>query len=238
MATPEAVAAAFENLNARLAALEQEAQTLRAEATTARQEAAVARQELQTVQAQAAAAAVQQAVPSTSTTGPSPSDAVLHQLASLPALVAQAVAEATTKHGKPPRQLTDPRGLGKPPFFDGKEAEFTMWAKKAENYIVSVYPEARILLRIASESLVDVDLDLMKADPEVLAATPDDEIIEEVNSQVHSALMALTSNEPFTITLGSGAGNGLEAWRRLHKRFDPSTAGESLTLRRTVQAVL
>ena len=115
------------------------------------------------------------------------------------------MAAGVSNQRQPTRQLTDPKGLGKPPSFSGVESEFKVWGQKTENYVLSVYPEARELLRTAAESLNDVDMEAMKTDPEL----PSEEIIDEVNIQVYSALMALTSSEPFDITIGAGAGNGL-----------------------------
>ena len=69
--------------------------------------------------------------------------------------------------GAPARQLTDPKGLGKPPCFHGVEAEFHMWARKTENYILSVYPEGRDLLRVAAESQTDIAIEDLKSDPDL-----------------------------------------------------------------------
>ena len=39
--------------------------------------------------------------------------------------------------------------------------------------------------------------------------------------QLCAVLMTLVEGESFDIIVGSGSGEGLEAWRRLHKRWDP-----------------
>ena len=39
--------------------------------------------------------------------------------------------------------------------------------------------------------------------------------------QLYTVLMTLVEGESFDIRVGSGSGEGLEAWRRLHKRWDP-----------------
>ena len=36
------------------------------------------------------------------------------------------------------RMLVDPKGLGKPPVFSGREEDFYVWAKKVENYVSGV----------------------------------------------------------------------------------------------------
>ena len=41
------------------------------------------------------------------------------------------------------RRLVDPKGLGKPPVFPGREEDFYVWAKKVENYVSGVFPIVR-----------------------------------------------------------------------------------------------
>ena len=46
--------------------------------------------------------------------------------------------------------------------------------------------------------------------------------------------MTLVEGESFDILVGSGSGEGLEAWRRLHKRWDPLTTGRARGLLREI----
>ena len=39
--------------------------------------------------------------------------------------------------------------------------------------------------------------------------------------QLYTVLMTFVERESFDILVSSGSGGGLEAWRRLHKRWDP-----------------
>ena len=57
--------------------------------------------------------------------------------------------------------------------------------------------------------------------------------LEFALQQMHTALMALTSYEPNDIVANSRK-NPLEAWRRLHKRHDPTTGGRKRDLLRTI----
>ena len=50
------------------------------------------------------------------------------------------------------RVLVDPKGLGKPPMFSGKEEHFYVWTKKIENYVSGVFPSVRGALAFAAES--------------------------------------------------------------------------------------
>ena len=52
--------------------------------------------------------------------------------------------------------------------------------------------------------------------------------------QLYTVLMTLVEGESFDILVGSGSGEGLEAWRRLHKRWDPLTTGRARGLLREI----
>ena len=57
--------------------------------------------------------------------------------------------------------------------------------------------------------------------------------LEFVLQQMHTALMALTSYEPNDIVANSRK-NPLESWRRLQKRYDPTTGGRKRNFLRTI----
>lgn len=57
-----------------------------------------------------------------------------------------------------------------------------------------------------------------------------DEDLDYMNDQVFRCLMALTDGESFDLVVGSGDGQGFEAWRRLNRCWDPVTAGRSKNL--------
>ena len=59
--------------------------------------------------------------------------------------------------------------------------------------------------------------------------------LECVLQQMHTALMALTSYETNDIVANSRK-NPLEAWRRLQKRYDPTTGGRKRNLLRTISS--
>ena len=128
------------------------------------------------------------------------------------------------------RSLVDVKGLGKPQTFSGKEADFVTWIRKLSNFIAGVYPEARQILAAAAEATEEIRTETFEVEgvePAKLA---------EINGQVYSCLLALTETEAFDITVGSGDGEGLESWRRLHRRYDPLTTGRSRGLLREILA--
>ena len=94
-------------------------------------------------------------------------------LSQLPAQLAQAVASGRPDPGQ--KSMIDARGLGKPRNFQNDEKDFIQWARKLENYVVSVHRNARTILAYATECTDAVDVDDCKlALPSVPVAEVDE----------------------------------------------------------------
>ena len=98
------------------------------------------------------------------------------------------------------RMLVDPKGLGKPPVFSGREEHFHLWTKKVENYVSGMSPNVRGTLTFAAESQ-DV----------VTAAAVTTGVLElrvetsaEIDGQLFVVLSALTEGESFDIVMSAG----------------------------------
>ena len=123
--------------------------------------------------------------------------------------------------------LIDVNGLGRPKEFSGKEEDFQQWSKKTEAFFAGVIKESEMMLEWASEQPTEItttaiDLEFLLTDTN-----------EDRGVQMHTALMALTSYEANNIVANSRK-NPLEAWRRLQKRYDPTTGGRKRNLLRTI----
>ena len=101
-----------------------------------------------------------------------------------------------------------------------------------ENYIVGVYGEEfRQVLEWALGCDQEVTADMRSA--AYGEDADDDDKIPELDrkvQQVFQVLMALTEDESQDIVIGAGSGNGLEAWRKLGRRWDPVVAGRKRAL--------
>ena len=153
---------------------------------------------------------------------------LVHRLEGLPAALAEVLARggAGKGHG---RSLVDGRGIGRPPTFDNKEASFVTWTRKVENYAASVYSVARRVLPWAAEGVDAITLDDVALEFEGEAAD-----YAEFSEQLYGCLLALTDAESFDLVANSPSGSGFEAWRRLHRRWDPLTAGRARGLLREI----
>ncbi|CAK0875118.1 unnamed protein product [Prorocentrum cordatum] len=153
-------------------------------------------------------------------------------LQAIPALV-DAVTRLT---GRPDQfqRLVDTKGIGKPSVFDGSEVKYREWAAKFESFVVGVFGEQfRAVLEWSVERQDSIDRGLWQA---AFGPHSEGEIdhIDEMVAQLHTAIQQLVTGEPFDITQNVDKGNGLECWRRLARRFDPSTGGRKRNLLKQV----
>ena len=79
---------------------------------------------------------------------------LVQALTELPQSLAQTVGAAVVAATNPARAnptLVDTRGLGEPPPLKNTESELVSWARRTENFVVSVHPGARDVLTWAVE---------------------------------------------------------------------------------------
>ena len=98
------------------------------------------------------------------------------------------------------RMLVDPKGLGKPPVFSGREEHFYVWTKKVENYVSGVFPNVRRALTFAAESQDVVTAATVAIGVPELGV----ETSAEIDGQLFVALSALTEGESFDIVMSAG----------------------------------
>ena len=128
------------------------------------------------------------------------------------------------------RMLVDPKGLGKPQVFSGREEDFYVWAKKVENYVSGVFPNVRGALAFAAESQDVVTATTVAVGVPELEA----EMSVEIDGQLFIVLSALTDGESFDVVMSAGGDHGFESWRKLHGRWNPYTAGRARSLLREI----
>ena len=138
----------------------------------------------------------------------------------------QSLPDALSKMASRPKGLFDPKGLGKPQTLgDNAEEKFRLWSVKLEDYVYGVYGgKVREILEWASTSDAEVDEALIDATYGINADPSDEwDDVYDFNGQLYSVLRATTEGIPFDVVENVPTGHGLEAWRCLHRRFDPAT---------------
>ena len=141
---------------------------------------------------------------------------------------------SAVRGNREPRLLVDNRGLGKPGMFSNREEDFLVWTRKTANYVASIFPNAKAVLGLAADAAAGAGATI---DVEQIAAEAGDigeEEAQELDRQLYTALMTLTEGDGFDVVIGSGDGHGFDAWRRLHKRYDPLTQNKSRGLLKEV----
>ena len=150
--------------------------------------------------------------------------------------VVRAINNLATAHiRKDTPSLVDVKGLGRPKEFIGREKDFQQWSKKTEAFFAGVIRESEMMLEWAAEQPTEItttaiDLEFLPTDANKDRGVQN---LEFVLQQMHTALMALPSYEADDFVANSPK-NPSEAWRRLQKRYDPTTGGRKRNLLRTI----
>jgi len=152
-------------------------------------------------------------------------------LAQLVELLAQQT-KMSNERSRP--SLVDGKTVGKPTAFKGEENRFPEFAKKLEDYLISIEPRLEEALEWALEQ--DTEITVAMVD-ERFGSDAIDPIphVASVNQQFKTVLSHLTEMEAYSIVQNCSR-NGLEAWRRLHRRYDPITGGRRRNLLRAIMA--
>ena len=139
----------------------------------------------------------------------------------------QGLPEAISRLSKP-KGLIDPKGLGKPQVLgDNPDEKFRTWAIKLEDYVTGVFGgKSREVLEWAAGSEVEITFQLVDVTYGHQADLLDQwDEVAVFDEQLYTVLRATTENIPFDLVENVEKGRGLEAWRCLHKKYDPSTGG-------------
>eukprot|EP00434_Breviolum_minutum_P023424 symbB.v1.2.020662.t1/scaffold1748.1/size222129/10 len=129
--------------------------------------------------------------------------------------------------------LVDNRGVAKPDKFGSKDEGFLRWKTRTESFILSVFPELEEALTWAEEH----ETSITKADVDAeFGATTAGEIeeIHDKSAQGFAVLQNLLEGAAFTIVRNCPKGNGMEAWRKINKRYDPATGSRKGSLLRHI----
>ena len=112
------------------------------------------------------------------------------------------------------------------------------WSKKTEAFFAGVIQESEMMLEWSTAQAAKITTEHI--DLEFLPTSTNQEggvrNLKFVLQQMHTALRALRSHEA-NDTVANSRKNPLEAWRRLQKRYDPTTGGRNRTLLRTITAL-
>ena len=113
-----------------------------------------------------------------------------------------------------------------PKEFSGKEEDFQQKARKTEAFFAEVIKESEMMVEWASDQPMEITTTAI--DPEFLPTDSNEgrgvRNLELILQHIHETLTTRTSQEANDIVANSRK-NPLEAWRRLHERYDPTGGG-------------
>ena len=128
-------------------------------------------------------------------------------------------------------KLVDTRAIGRPPNFNGKDAEWATWSFKFSTWMSSQFDQGEAILRWAEDRGGD------QITQEVLDTLYlEKPSAEELNRQLHVCLTHLMDggSKAFEIVKNSQKHLGLDAWRRLCRQYDPNNPAANMALLKKV----
>ena len=139
----------------------------------------------------------------------------------------QAQMEQLQRHmeqGQRPRGIVvDTKAIGRPEKFGGTLEEasrsWRQWHYRFELWLTSQFPETRAILTWARTIDEEITITSIQ-NPVVTGVSP--ERVMEFNRQLEVVLGTLTIDAPGDIAMNSSPGSGLDMYRRLHLRLDPT----------------
>ena len=137
------------------------------------------------------------------------------------AAATQSVAAASSSRT---RGLIDVKAVGRPNALGGSLEEasrnWRQWSYRLELWLASQFPEARRILSWAREQ-GESEIPLASLESTSITGVTRDSLLE-FNRQLEVVLGTLTVEAPGDVTMNSSIGSGLDMYRRLHVRLDPS----------------
>eukprot|EP00439_Symbiodinium_sp_Y106_P043634 s2346_g5.t1 len=121
------------------------------------------------------------------------------------------------------KSLVDTKAIGRPEKLGGSLQEaskaWRQWSYRLEMWLASQFPDARKILAWATSQDAEIKVsDLIGTT--VTGVT--EQVLKDFNRQLEVVLGTLTVDSPGDITMNSSAGSGLDMYRRLHSRLDPT----------------
>ena len=129
------------------------------------------------------------------------------------------------------KQLVDSKGIGKPSVFKSEPGKFNSWSFKFQNFVNSIFNGAHEAF-LWAENHEDIPITQEELRHEFLEPVSGEAIPEilEMDKQVYAAISQLMEGEAEDIVRNTEPKSGLEAWRKLIKKYDPMASGRRRNL--------
>ncbi|CAK0904033.1 unnamed protein product, partial [Prorocentrum cordatum] len=124
-------------------------------------------------------------------------------------------------------EIIDAKGVGQPGKFSGKEeSEFQEWAHKVACFMSAKFgPDFTAALKWAAPQRKKITSDGGGDSVNFMDAFGEDIVdLEAKAANLHTYLVSFTTHSANKVVRDAGQHQGLEAWRRLHAEYDPTSA--------------
>ena len=135
-----------------------------------------------------------------------------------------------TKRGCEPGQIDEKKNMRSPDPFDGSERKYPEWKAKMTAYLKLKVPESTSILKyMYKHQDKPINNDAIKDMMDELIL--EKKLVDNFSTALHELLLRNTSGSAFELTNSVLDENGLEAWRKLTRRYEPRTPGTKRALR-------
>ena len=160
-------------------------------------------------------------------------------------MLIQTVASIRSGAGGAGSQIVDSKGIGQPKALS-KQEDFCEWTSKVKTFVQAKYGEEVLPVlngaRQQKRTIVEnnpLQSERLIAWSPVYGEEADEndklENFKKIVSEIYLYLNSFTTGDPNKIVRNSGEGQGLEAWRRLHAEYDPTSSMRRVTILAKVQ---
>ena len=143
------------------------------------------------------------------------------------------------------RDIVDIKGVGQPfKFSGGQDQDFQEWVHKMRTFVTASFGEAMVTALKWASQQKEIIRDLATSDREVayhdifgVNSDPSHTIegIDNKVTQLYTYLVSFTTGSANKIVRNSGEGAGLEAWKRLQQKYDPTSSMKRVAILGKVQ---
>ena len=143
--------------------------------------------------------------------------------------------------------MVDTKGIGQPFMWQGSaDQDFGEWSHKVRTFMLARFGDQILTAltwaarqrKIVAKTCVASQRNRMISWNTVFGEQAGEDEIENIDDFVgkfYAYLVSFTTDAPNRIVRNSGEGNGLEAWRRLHSEYDPTSSMRRVAILQQVQ---
>ena len=154
------------------------------------------------------------------------------------------VSVLSNRTGSSSDDVVDGKGVGQPPRLASRKDDFAEWTHKTQTFLTAKLGDnLASLLKWAQQQRKTIVADALPTERQISyhpifgigAGSNAVHNIDLIESRISTYLTSFTTGDANKIVRNVGPGRGLEAWRRLHAEFDPTSSMRRVAILGQVQ---